>query len=50
MLESAAMDFAQPPIWISFASAFLFIFQLMWSVGVIVMLYRIWRKVKHLPG
>ena len=23
---------------------------LAWSVGVIVMLYKIWQKVKHLPG
>jgi hypothetical protein len=21
-----------------------------WSVGVIVMLFKIWQKVKHLPG
>ena len=24
--------------------------QIAWYVGVIVLLYRIWKKVKHLPG
>jgi hypothetical protein len=30
--------------------ALISLLQLVWYVGVTVMLYKIWRKVKHLPG
>ncbi len=30
-------------------AAFSFV-SLAWSVGVIVLLFKIWQKVKHLPG
>jgi len=29
---------------------FVVLLQLAWYVGVAVMLYKIWRKVRHLPG
>ena len=44
------MDYVQPPIWISFISIGMMGLQLAWYIGVGVMLYRIWHKVKHLQG
>ena len=29
---------------------FIGLFQFAWYIGVAVMLYKIWQKVKHLPG
>ena len=45
--ESADMELVEAPI------AFYQIMTLInvgWSVAVIVMLYKIWKKVRHLPG
>jgi hypothetical protein len=47
------MDNVPFPSFGSFGFAFLFIpmlIQLVWYVAVIVFLYKIWKKVKHLPG
>jgi hypothetical protein len=46
------MDYVPFPFG-SYALAFLFIpilIQIVWYVAVTVFLYKIWKKVKHLPG
>jgi hypothetical protein len=44
------MDIVQPPMWVSLISVGMMVFQLAWWIGVTVMLFKIWQKVKHLPG
>jgi hypothetical protein len=44
------MDFVQPPWWVMLLTPALILLQLAWYVGVTVLLIRIWRKVRHLPG
>jgi hypothetical protein len=44
------MDVIQPPSWMLAITAAMTLFQFAWWVIVIVMLFRIWRKVRHLPG
>ena len=41
------MDYFAPPLLIAFLFALL---GLSWHIAVILFLYRIWQKVKHLPG
>jgi hypothetical protein len=44
------MDLAQPsPLW-SVIPALFFLIQVIWYVGITVLLLKIWRKVRHLPG
>jgi hypothetical protein len=40
----------QPPSWMLAVSAGMALFWFAWWVIVLVMLFRIWRKVRHLPG
>lgn len=45
------MDFIEPPVfWIGFLTFGMFFVQLAWYVGVSFALWKIWCKVRHLPG
>ena len=44
------MDFIQTPSWMLAISAAMMLFQFAWWVIVLVILFRIWGKVRHLPG
>ncbi|HEX7795505.1 MAG TPA: hypothetical protein VF456_14185 [Vicinamibacterales bacterium] len=44
------MDILQPPSWMLAINAAMILFQFAWWGIVLVMLFRIWRKVRHLPG
>ena len=45
------MNELPPPfLFFSFLVLPLILLQLAWYVAVIVLLYKIWQKVKHLPG
>lgn len=46
----AAMDLAQAPVFVPLLFLPLMLVSLAWYLGVIVLLYKIWQKVKHLPG
>ena len=44
------MDMVEIPLWATVLTPVMFFVQLAWYVGTAVLLVRIWRKVKHLPG
>ncbi|MFN7915712.1 MAG: hypothetical protein U0Q55_10270 [Vicinamibacterales bacterium] len=44
------MDLVQPPLWMMLLTPAILVLQIAWSVGVTILLVRIWRKVKQLPG
>jgi len=44
------MDLIEPSSLVPFLFLPLMLLSLVWYVGVIVLLYKIWQKVKHLPG
>ena len=45
-----ATPFENPPLWMMMLTPALFILQMAWYAATTVLLVRIWRKVKHLPG
>jgi hypothetical protein len=46
----ARMNTVDPPILLSVIAPLLALLQVMWYVAITVLLLKIWRKVKHLPG
>ena len=44
------MDASSFPIFVPLLIAPLILLNVVWYVAVIVFLYKIWQKVKHLPG
>lgn len=44
------MNTVDPPLFLSVIAPLLALIQVVWYVAITVLLVRIWRKVKHLPG
>jgi hypothetical protein len=44
------MNFIEPPAFMFWLAPLVMLAQLAWYVGASVLLFQIWRKVRHLPG